>query len=110
MLDACNNVLKTGLATDLNFHFYGYLVNNTRASLDYPTGKKQQHGGKYRLSVDSGRNLMPLPITIVSVIYIVHPSTPTQIQSKHCMRTCNLFSWGGCWDSELTDFDLIFLP
>ena len=88
-------MLKAGWATDLNFHFYGYLVNNIRASLDYPTRKKQQHGGIYRLSVGSERSSMSPPISIVSVIYTVHPSTATRTQSKTLHGDMQYLQLGG---------------
>jgi len=93
MLNVWNNVLKNGLATDFTFLSYGYLVNNTRVSLDQPKRKRWQHGSNYRVSAGSEIGLIILSIATVSAIYTLHPSTPTQIQSKRCMRTCNPFSW-----------------
>jgi len=96
MSDVWNNVLKSGLGTNFIFLFCGYQANNTRVILHRPKRRRWQHGSNYRVFTGLEIGLIILSIATVSTIYTFHPSTPTQIQSKRCMRTCNLFSWGGC--------------
>jgi len=72
-----------------------------------------QHGSNYRVSMGSETGLTTPSITTASATYTLHPSIPTQIQSKRCMRTCNPFSWGDVrtpYCLLLTLYFVIMLP